>query len=344
MPTFKEILAAYDYSFPKEHIAESPASPRDSAKLLVYDRKKKKVQTAIFKDILDFLPKNAVLVVNRTKVIPANLHLTKATGGKVSALILNQEKGLEVMANKKLTIGETLTLTKKHRFTVTKSNGKSWLLKPDFPAKDLHAVIENYGSTPLPPYLKHSPLSEAKRKREYQTVFAKDEGSIAAPTASLHFTKPLLKKLQKNGIKIVEVTLHVHLGTFAPLTEEQWKQQKLHSEYFEISEASQKALNEAKKQKRSVVAVGTTVVRTLESASDAKGKIQKRFGDTKLFLTEKSTIKVVDGLITNFHVPRSSLLMLVSAFVGRKKLMELYTFAMKKNFRFFSFGDAMLII
>ncbi len=267
----------------------------------------------------------------------------KSTGGKVSALIIKQTKELEIMANKRLTIGETLTLTKRHSFIVKESKGKSWILQPLFKAK-LETMIETYGSTPLPPYLKHSPLSEAKRKAEYQTVFAKDRGSIAAPTASLHFTKPLLKKLQKNGVSIIEVTLHVHLGTFAPLTEEKWKQKKLHAEYFEISASSKQALQKAKQSKRPIIAVGTTVVRTLESASNAKGQIKQLKGETRLFLTEESELHFVDGLITNFHVPKSSLLMLVSAFVGRKKLLELYGYAIKKKFRFFSFGDAMLIL
>jgi len=217
-------------------------------------------------------------------------------------------------------------------------------LKPSFAINKTFEVLERYGITPIPPYIKNIPLSEKQLRKEYQTVFADRKGSVAAPTASLHFTKSLLSQLKRSGIKIVFTTLHVNLGTFSPLTEELFKRSRLHSEYYEIGKVSADILNKAKKEKLPIIAVGTTVVRTLESASDNRGKINKLKGDTDIFIKEGYKFKFVDGLITNFHVPRSSLLMLASAFAGRKNIFNIYKKAISKKFRFFSFGDGMLIL
>ncbi len=342
---FQDLLARYDYDLPGELIANAPASPRDSAKLLVHNRKTDRTDWTTFAQIGDFLPKNSVLVLNRTKVIPAKMELTRSTGGKVSTLALGSAgKQLRIMANRKLKPGEILRLADDKTFTVTGEEGKYWLLTPDFPISELLSVLDRHGSMPLPPYIKRTPLSPEELKREYQSVFASEEGSIAAPTASLHFTQELLRSLEQSGIRLAYVTLHVHLGTFAPLTEEQLKTGLLHEEEYLIGADTVTLLESAKADHQPIVAVGTTVVRTLESASDSSGKIIEPEGRTRLFIREGYRFMMVDHLITNFHVPRSSLMMLVAAFTGREKLLDLYAQAIERRLKFFSFGDGMLIV
>ncbi len=345
MPTsFEEVLQLYDYELPPELIAQAPASPRDSAGLVVYDRKTKQASWTNFSALGDHLPEHAVLVMNETKVIPAKMELARASGGKVAALAVGTtDMGVRVMANRKLKKGETLALTARATFTVTGDEGRFWLLKPSFPIEELPHVLELAGSMPLPPYIKKTPLSREEQRREYQSVFAKHPGSIAAPTASLHFTDDLLKSLEKRGVETAYVTLHVHLGTFAPLTEEQWRTGRLHVEYFTMTKQTMEFLNAEKKKGHPIVAVGTTSVRTLESASDDTGTIVLPSGTTDLFIREGHRFNFTDAMITNFHVPKSSLLMLVAAFTGREEMMDLYQKAIAKKFRFFSFGDAMLI-
>lgn len=344
MHSFRDILRLYDYVLPPSRIAQAPVSPRDSAKLLVYHRTTAKVHWSTVRHLPEFLPRGSILVLNETKVIPARLHLRRSTGGRVAILILGIGKGrVRVLANKKLRPGEVLTLTKEITFTVTEGT-KSWLLEPSFPLRRLDSILQRAGSMPLPPYIKHTPLSERELRSRYQTVFARTAGSIAAPTASLHFTRSLLKKLERSGITIARITLHVHLGTFASLTEEQWKTGKLHPEFYSIDAKTARLLTRAKKSGVPIIAAGTTVARTLESASSTQGKITRPRGVTRLFIRGDYRFTFIDGLFTNFHVPRSSLLMLVGAFIGRERLLELYTKAIHKRFRFFSFGDAMLIV
>ncbi len=339
----EKLLKQYDYSFPTELIAQSPAHPRDSARLLVYDRNTKQISHDTYKNLASHLPKHAALVLNNTKVLPARLVVSKPSGGKIKLLYVgHDEKVIHCLANNKLTNGQVLNIDTKKSFTVMKKGGKFYELKPNFATKNMFKILETFGQTPLPPYIKHSPLKGKRLLSEYNTVFAKQLGSVAAPTASLHFTKTLLKKIEQSGVAIKYVTLHVNLGTFATLTPEQIKQKKLHSEYYEIDKATAKFLNDAKKSGRPIVAVGTTVVRTLESAA-AANKLVKLNGQTRLFLTEKSKLKFVNQLITNFHVPKSSLLMLVSAFVNRRTLLALYKLAISKKYRLFSFGDGMII-
>lgn len=347
MESFEDLAQLYDIQVPQSLIANVPASPRDSARLLVHDRKTGRTDWAVFRDIGQFLPPRSVLVLNETKVIPAKMLLIRKTGGIVSALAIGSdgEKGVvRVMANRKLHSGEFLSLHGKTGFVVAAADGKFWLLRPTFPLENLQSKLDAYGTMPLPPYIKGSPLSRAALRREYQTVFAKEPGSIAAPTASLHFTKRLLSQLETSGVRIVRVTLHVHLGTFAPLTEEQWKTGALHTESYAIAPMAVTVLEAAKKAGDPIVAVGTTVVRTLESAADAHGKIIRPAGETQLFIREGYPFTMVDALITNFHVPKSSLLMLVSAFAGRENILNLYRQAVERKLRFFSFGDAMLIV
>jgi S-adenosylmethionine:tRNA ribosyltransferase-isomerase len=272
--------------------------------------------------------------------------LVKATGGKLEALFLNTDgKNLKILSGKKLTVGSQLKVVHatQYSFTVLGKEASIYRLKTNFPPAKFFGVLTRYGQTPLPPYIKHSNLSEKQRRLEYQSVFAKAGESVAAPTASLHFTKRLLGSLKKQGIDLKFVRLDVGLGTFAPLTENNIAKKRLHSENYFIDPQTARFLNQAKKQGRPIIAVGTTVVRTLESACRG-GVLRKLAGETQLFISESDKIKFVDGLITNFHVPKSSLMMLVSAFTGREKLLDIYQQAIKRKFRLFSFGDGMLVI
>ena len=341
--TFSEVLASFDYALPPELIAKEPAHPRDSARLLIYDRKNDSIKFDVFSNLIDYLPENALIVMNKTKVVPAKFTLKKTTGGLVSALLLGvRPDALHVLASGSIKPGEKLIWEGGTSFTVIHREKQEAHLKPSFPIGELKTYLEKFGETPLPPYMKDSPLEESRRRTEYQTVYAEEEGSIAAPTAGLHFTEELIKKCVQSGRGVAAITLHVHLGTFSALTEEQWKLKRLHNEYFSIDAATVKLLNDAKAEDRPIVAVGTTTVRTLEAASDGN-KIKRSSGATDLFITEHDKLHFVDALITNFHVPKSSLLMLVSAFTGREKLLKLYKQAIDEHMRFFSFGDAMLI-
>jgi S-adenosylmethionine:tRNA ribosyltransferase-isomerase len=354
--------AQYDYTYPASLIAQTPSQPRDSARLLIYDRATGSTVADSFTHIANYLPPRAVLVFNQTQVVPARLYARKATGGTVELLYIGKNvRTFDALANRSLKIGEVLTLDgsgvgaafrrPRSKFgrlklaptvTVVEMLSKGFRFSANFPIHNLFKILAVYGNTPIPPYIKHTNLSEQKLRREYQTVFARAQGSSAAPTASLHFTKKLLSALQKQGIATEYITLHVGLGTFAPLTEKHLASGTLHKEWYEISPVVWKRLQQYKKQGRPIIAVGTTVVRTLESV--ARRKVSPTLtGETDLFIYPPYKHKMVDGLITNFHVPKSSLLMLVASFIGREKLLQLYKHAITKRFRLFSFGDGMLI-
>ncbi len=386
--SFENLLNSYDYVVPPELIAQAPASPRDSARLLVYNRKEDKISYDTFLNLAKFLPKGAVLVFNETKVIPARFEAMKESGGKVRILYISSEDNLssmnltvferqanlpesttggeggphrnrgqlaclktksrknnliKVMADRKMSVGSKVFINKKIFFTAVKQEGKYYFLHPSFPLNDLYKVLEKYGQAPLPPYIKHSPLGKKGLKEKYQAVFARRNGSVAAPTASLHFTERLMQKIKNSGFDIRFITLHVNLGTFAPLEEKNIKDKKLHEEYYEIDQKTADFLNQAKNKGRPMIAVGTTVARALESASNIKSVLKDLSGITDIFIQPGYQFKFIDGIITNFHVPRSSLLMLVAAFVGRKKLFDLYQKSIIKKFKFFSFGDGMMI-
>lgn len=340
----QQLLSQYDYALPEARIAQKPASPRDSSKLLIYTRATGAVTEDTFAHIGDYLPKNAVMVFNQTKVIPARLTVTKPTGGTARILYVARENGnIKVMSDRKLVVGTDVHIADGLFLSVIRQEEKYYMLKPSFPLKKLETVLDKHGITPIPPYIKESPFKERELRKKYQTVFAKHAGSVAAPTASLHFTDRLLKKLQRQGIDIRFVTLHVNIGTFAPLTQEHIDTGVLHTESYEIDAKTAAFLNKAKAQGRPIIGVGTTVVRTLESACE-NGALKKLSGDTNIFIKEGYRFRYIDGMVTNFHVPQSSLLMLVAALIGKKKLFELYRFAIKKDYRFFSFGDGMLIL
>ncbi len=342
---FERTLRRYDYQFPKSAIGTVPASPRDSAKLLVYNKKMKKTTIDTFLNLSRYLPKRAVIVMNDTKVIPARFFVTKSTGGKVALLYIKMKGDcLVVLSEKRLTVGDRVQVGATRYFTVLKKEENHYFLKPQFKLNNIYTFLNKYGKTPLPPYLKHSPLLESQRSDLYQSVIAREKGSIAAPTASLHFTKRLITNLKKAGHEICFVTLHVGLGTFAPLEEHQLKNKILHEEHYSISAKTANSINKAKKEGRPIIAVGTTVVRALESSANKQKMLKASTGTTHLFIQEGYDFKIVDGIITNFHVPRSSLLMLVSAFVKRTILLKLYAYALKHNFKLFSFGDGMMIV
>ncbi len=339
---FEKLLAQYDYAFPESAVALEPSVPRDAAKLVVLGPKGK-ARYATFRELMEHLPPQSVLVMNQTKVIPARIEAEKPTGGKVRILYVAAagKKRFHGLADRKVEPGMVLKVGKTAVTVVSRETG-DYVFEVAGTAP--LALFKKYGTTPIPPYLKHTKLGEKALREKYQTVFAKTEGSVAAPTASLHFTKSLLQRLKKAGHDIVYVTLHVNLGTFAPLTERAVAEGRLHEEPYEIDAKTATLLAKAKQEGRFIVPVGTTALRTLESAADAHGKLRRLHGNTRLFIRPGYRFRFVSGLITNFHVPKSSLLMLVAAMVGRERLLKLYEEAIGKGFRIFSFGDGMLIL
>ncbi len=332
------------YDLPPEQIAQTPAEPRDSSRLFVYDRATDKVEHRIFRDITDYLKAGDVLVINNTKVLPARLYANTEHGGLIEILLLKrlERDKWEVLAKpgRKCAVGKSFKIGDKLSFTVegiTDSGERIINFSYDGVFEN---ILEEVGSMPLPPYIKE----KLKDKDRYQTVYAKTDGSAAAPTAGLHFTPELLEKIRSMGVEIVEVLLHVGLGTFRPVKEDIITDHKMHGEYYEVSEQAAAALNRAKAEGRRIIAVGTTSVRTLESATGEDGVVRAGSGETYIFIYPPYNFKCVDALITNFHLPESTLIMLVAALVGREKILSLYKTAVDEGYRFFSFGDAMMII
>ena len=332
------------YDLPPEQIAQTPAEPRDSSRLFVYDRATDKVEHRTFRDITDYLKAGDVLVINNTKVLPARLYAHTEHGGLIEILLLKrlERDKWEVLAKpgRKCAVGKSFKIGDKLSFTVegiTDSGERIINFSYDGVFEN---ILEEVGSMPLPPYIKE----KLKDKDRYQTVYAKTDGSAAAPTAGLHFTPELLEKIRGMGVEIVEVLLHVGLGTFRPVKEDIITDHKMHGEYYEVSEQAAAALNRAKAEGKRIIAVGTTSVRTLESATGEDGVVRAGSGETYIFIYPPYKFKCVDALITNFHLPESTLIMLVAALVGREKILSLYKTAVDEGYRFFSFGDAMFII
>ena len=334
----------YFYDLPEELIAQTPAEPRDSSRLLVYDRKTGKSEDRIFRDIKEYLRPGDVLVINNTKVLPARMYAYTKNGGRVEVLLLKRQNytdwevlvrpGQKAKEGVELVVSEELSLTVRSR---TPTGERIVEFHFDGVFED---ILSRVGSMPLPPYI-HEKL---KDKDRYQTVYCKTDGSAAAPTAGLHFTKELLAEIKATGVQVAEVLLHVGLGTFRPVKEEDLTHHVMHSEYYCVSEEAAGIVNAAKREGRRVIAVGTTSVRTLETVADEKGMLRPCSGDTSIFIYPPYKFKCVDALITNFHLPESTLIMLVSAFMGREQCLALYREAVEKKYRFFSFGDAMLIV
>ncbi len=335
----------FDYFLPEELIAQTPLEKRDSSNLLVLDKDSGNIEHKKFSDIIDYLDENDILVLNDTKVIPARLYGVKEdTKAHIEILLLKEtEKDIWqtlVRPAKRLKKGTIVTfgdgLLKAE--VIEKLEDGICILKLIYTGI-LYEILDKLGEMPLPPYI-HEKL---KDKNRYQTVYAKNDGSAAAPTAGLHFTPELISKIKSKGIQMVYITLHVGLGTFRPVSVENIKDHKMHSEYYMMDGEVANILNEAKKNKKRVISVGTTTTRTLETIMNLYGEFKECSGYTDIFIYPGYEFKAIDALITNFHLPKSTLLMLVSALAGREKILKAYNEAVLKKYRFFSFGDSMFI-
>ena len=335
----------YDYDLPEELIAQDPLEDRSSSRLMVLDRQTGDVEHRHFTDILEYLHPGDCLVINNTKVIPARLFGVKeVTQAKIEVLLLKRKEndiwetlvkpGKKAKPGTKLVFGDGL-LTAEVVDVVEEGNR---LIQFHYDGI-FEEILDQLGQMPLPPYITH----QLKDKNRYQTVYAKYDGSAAAPTAGLHFTKELLQKVKDMGVDIAEVTLHVGLGTFRPVKVENVLDHHMHSEFYMVSQEAADKINRAKESGHRVIAVGTTSTRTLEAAADENGRLHETSGWTEIFIYPGYQFKVIDALITNFHLPQSTLVMLVSALAGREQVLHAYEIAVKERYRFFSFGDAMLI-
>lgn len=333
------------YDLPKELIAQFPVKDRSSSRLLVYNRKEKVLEDRTFSDIIEYLNPGDVLVRNDTKVIPARIHANREeTGGTMEFLLLKRlsekrweclakpgrraKPGLKFKVNDELSVVVADVLEDGNRIIDLEYEGI------------LEEILDRVGEMPLPPYI----TEKLQDKTRYQTVYAHESGSAAAPTAGLHFTDELLKRISDKGVEIVDVLLHVGLGTFRPVSVENVEEHHMHSEYYRCSEESAERINAARAKGGRIIAVGTTSCRTLESISDENGIVHAGSGMTDIFITPGYSFKAVDALITNFHLPESTLLMLISAFSTREEIMRIYEHAVKERYRFFSFGDAMFLV
>ena len=338
-------LSDYDYFLPDELIGQKPREPRDSAKLMLIDKKNNSVEHKNFYNIIDYLQKGDVLVRNATKVIPARIFGHKETGGILEILLIKRisidtgecllKPAKKLKLGQKLFIGENKELIAE--LLDIKEDGNRVL--KFFYEGSFEEVLDKLGSMPLPPYI----TRKLENKDRYQTVYADHGESVAAPTAGLHFTKELLQKIEAKGVEILDIFLEVGLGTFRPVQTENVLDHKMHEETFEISQEVAEKINKAKAAGRRIISVGTTATRALESSVDENGKLIAQKKDTGIFIYPGYEFKIVDALITNFHLPKSTLLMLVSAFYNRERMLEIYNLAVKEEYHFFSFGDSMFI-
>ena len=332
------------YDLPQELIAQTPLEKRDESRLMVLNREKQTIEHKTFKEVINYLEPGDCLVRNNTKVLPARLYGKKETGANVEFLLLNQiegdiwecivrpgnklHPGTKVIFGDGLLIGNVLEVM------------EGGTRKVEFKYKGIfNEILDQIGLMPLPPYIHE----ELKQKDRYQTVYAKYEGSAAAPTAGLHFTPELLKQIEEKGIEIANVTLHVGIGTFRPVKVDKIEDHHMHSEHFYIKQEDAEKINKTKQNGKRIISVGTTSTRVLETIADENGYVKEQEGDTQIFIYPGYKFKCIDGLITNFHLPESTLLMLVSALAGKEYIMKAYEEAVKEKYRFFSFGDAMFI-
>jgi S-adenosylmethionine:tRNA ribosyltransferase-isomerase len=355
-------VADFDYELPEDRIAQQPVEPRDDARLLVHDIERDATRHLLVRDLPEVLAAGDLLVVNDTRVRPARLHGKRRSGGAVELLVLGPavERGrwrAMVRPAKRLKAGEILELAGgavearacDRELDARGHGGSSWTFEIRAASGDGSSVeecLERFGTMPLPPYIRR-PVAGAENERDrawYQTLFARESGAVAAPTAGLHFTRALLATLAERGVERTEVTLHVGAGTFQPVTATEIEDHAMHAETYHVCEAASLAVERARARRGRVVAVGTTSARTLESACDDAGRVRARSGDTSLFITPGYRFRAVDALLTNFHLPRSTLLMLVSALAGRERILRLYGEAIERGYRFYSYGDAMLLV
>lgn len=337
-------VSDFNYELPEELIAQTPIEKRDQSRLMVLNKEKQTIEHRTFHNIIDYLEPGDVLVRNNTKVIPARLYGKKETGANVEFLLLNNIEGdiweCIVRPGNKLHVGTKVSFGEgilKAEILEIMPGGTR---KVVFQYQGIfNEILDQIGLMPLPPYIHE----ELKQKDRYQTVYAKFNGSAAAPTAGLHFTEELLKQLEEKGIIIANVTLHVGIGTFRPVKEETVEAHEMHSEHYYLKQEDADKINQAKQKGKRVIAVGTTSCRVLETVAEKTGKVKETEGDTEIFIYPGYSFKILDGLITNFHLPQSTLLMLVSALAGKEYMMKAYQEAVKEKYRFFSFGDAMFI-
>ncbi len=338
------LLSDFDYELPEELIAQTPVEPRDASRLMVLDPVKKTIAHRHFFELQNFLTSGDTLIFNDTRVIPARLIGRKEpTGARVEVLLLRRIEGdaweTLVKPGKKALRGTTIRFSDELSCEVTGYTDFGGRLVTFHYQGIFEEILDRLGETPLPPYI-HEKLEDRER---YQTVYSRESGSAAAPTAGLHFTPELLDILEKSGVNLGFLTLHVGLGTFRPVKTEHIEEHVMHSEYYSISEETAKLIRETKAAGKRVVAVGTTSIRTLESAAVKKNEIYGKSGETSIFIYPGYEFKIVDAVVTNFHLPKSTLIMLISAFAGREFTLEAYREAVKEKYRFFSFGDAMFI-
>ena len=354
-------LNAYDYELPQENIAQFPAAKRDSSKLLILDRNTNAIKHRQFANITDYFNPGDILVVNDTKVFPARLHGKKATGGKVEIFLLELpiestgstsssrcivETHALIKSSKRPTIGSSIRINDELNCTIIEHHeyGKAKIALEYPDDANIIDILSSCGSVPLPPYIERKSGTTREDRERYQTVYAENSGAVAAPTAGLHFTPAILEKLSSKGVEIARLTLHVGFGTFAPVRVEDIEKHKIHSEYIELSTETASRINHCKKMGGKVWAVGTTSVRALEYCCNTKGEVVATTGSCDLYIYPGYAFSIIDNLITNFHLPKSSLLFLVSALCGRKRLLDCYKEAIAHNYRFYSYGDAMAII
>ncbi len=340
-------LSDYDYHLPEKLIAQAPLPQRSHSRLLCLNRSDKSLDHRRFDELVELLVAGDVLVLNNTRVIAGRLLGRKASGGKVEALILDYAQGIRsgqfecmIRASKRPRAGSRLLFSQGLEAEVVDLNPTTCQLRFSGP-QSLEKALDEIGHVPLPPYIQRDDTAEDRTT--YQTVYAQHKGAIAAPTAGLHFTQEMLNQLQNKGIRIADLTLHVGYGTFVPVRVDDIREHRMHAEWFTLSETSAQTINEARASGRRIVAVGTTSVRTLEYCTDENGRIKAQSGMCDLFIYPGYGFKMVDAMITNFHLPQSTLLMLVSAFAGRETILKAYAKAVKQKYRFYSYGDAMMI-
>ncbi|RLB94776.1 MAG: tRNA preQ1(34) S-adenosylmethionine ribosyltransferase-isomerase QueA [Deltaproteobacteria bacterium] len=352
------LLSDYDYTLPPEMVAQAPSPRRDQSRLMVLDRGKNKITDRRFSDITGLLHSGDLLVINNTRVVPARLKGVKETGGKVEVLLLDYPHHIQgeqdtgrfscrclVKASKRPRTGSRIFFDKGLSAKVLEAADGIFKLEFRF-AGNFDTILQSIGEIPLPPYIKRNGPGSAPcdDRQRYQTVYADRAGAIAAPTAGLHFTEELISRLVENGVEVVPITLHVGYGTFLPVRVTDIRQHQMHPETYTITDEAAAVINRAKCMGRRVIAVGTTVVRALESAAEADGRIRAESSESDLFIYPGFRFKVIDALITNFHLPKSTLLMLVCAFASRCFVFQAYEDAIRRKYRFFSYGDAMLIL
>ncbi len=345
-------LDAYDYTLPEELIAKEPASPRDSARLFVYNTKADTVHFDTFANLAAYVPRYSVMAFNDTKVLPARLHLRKETGGRIEVLLSMNEirqgdTDVKGIVDRQTEPGAKLFFQNGESLTVIRQEEQYFYFRPSVPLASLPSLLLREGETPIPPYIKNTPLSETELRMKYQSILAREGSSIAAPTASLHFTSAVLDSLRENSVERTMVTLHVGAGTFAPLREEHFETNSLFTEYCAIGRETADSINRALEHGRPIIPVGSTALRTLESFG-ANGRLTPGEKGTNIFIHPPYNFQIATGLVTNFHVPKSSLMLMVDAFLehknAKRRIMDLYTIAIEEKFRFYSFGDGMLII